>query len=326
MKNRIKKSAVAALGAAVAAVGLTSQAHASAPDGTVTYIISIDDNGFGAHTVGSFAIYAIDGTVNGTTVTPNSITANSGGVDGGLLDYNLIVTGANAGTLHDDIYSGSTYSGHTNAGKLNKSPYYSLDDFDGTNGNEPTGVEAGFTNSLLHHDDNSTQVAGGQDSAGPNAPNIADTQAGTPMAIMIFGLGQSAGNMKNFATSTTGNNPGTPSGLEINAAPASVAYSGPGTFTFGGNTYLNGLLVADGKYTAGSPPAINIPSSTTGLFAEYDEAASGGGYTAAGSATVITTITQTLTSSVPEPTSLGLIGLGAMGLLGRRRRRGLPLE
>jgi hypothetical protein len=283
----------------------------------------MNDDGFGDFTPNSFAIYAIDGTVTGTTVTPNSITANSGGVDGGIDNYNLIVTGATAGTLNDDIYSGTTYATHSGVGTglLRKNSYYQLTDA-ATQNNGPSTVEAGFTYGSLHLDNSSTEVAAGQDTVG-TPPSLANVNSSTNSTLIIFGLGQAAGNMQTFANSTTGNNPGLPSGTVLaSSSPKSVPYAGPGTFTYGGNTYLGGLLVADGKYVTGTPPTINTVTSTVGLLAAYDESYNGvGGFAGAGSSTVVAALTQTLTDSAPEPGSLGLISAGAVGLLARRRRR-----
>ena len=289
----------------------------------MTFVVSLNDDGFGDYVPNAFAIYAIDGTVTGTTVTPNSVTANGGGVDGGIDNYNLAITGATPGTLRDDIYSGTTYTTHSGAGSgmLRKSTYYNLTDSD-TQSNGPSGVEAGFTYGSLHHDNSSTQVAASQDTVGtpPSLNNVNGQNAST---LIIFGLGQNAGNMQTFANSTTGNNPGLPAGTVVSGSnPTSVPFAGPGTFTYGGNTYLKSLLVADGQYTTGAP-TINASTSTAGLLAAYDEAFNTtiGGFVGAGSSTVVAVMTQSLTDSAPEPTSLGLLSAGALGLMARRRRR-----
>jgi len=73
--------------------------------------------------------------------------------------------------------------------------------------------------------------------------------------------------MQTFANSTTGNNPGIPSGTQLSgSSPSTAPYAGPGTFTYGGNTYLSSLLVADGKYVTGTPPTINTATSTAGCW------------------------------------------------------------
>ena len=325
MKGRINKSTVVALSAAVAAVGVASHAQAqSAPDGTVTYIMSINDDGFGNVTPGSFAIYAIDGSVNGYTVTPN-ILAATGAVDGGIDNYDLNVTGGVVpGTLNDVLVNGSASASNPVASSVSSSNYYEL--WNPTRHSNTSFVEAGFTYGTLNNDDSSTIVGAGQDTVG-TPPSLAHVNAKTNATLIIFGLGQSAGDMLNFATSTTGNNPGTPAGTTIDSiTPYSAPYTAPGTFTYGGNTYLKSLLVADGQYVTGTPPTINTASSTVGLLAAYDETydTTAKGYDGAGSSTVLTVVTQTLTSSVPEPASLGLLTVGAMGLLARRRRRHAP--
>jgi hypothetical protein len=312
-----------ALGAAVAAVGVASHASAqSAPDGTVTYVMSINDDGFGDYVPGSFAIYAIDGTVSGFTVTPNQIAANSNGVDGGIDNFDLTVNGGVVpGTLRDDIYSGSTVAGHVNAGIVRASSYYQLTDAAQTSGLDST-IEAGVTYGTLHVDNSNTIVGAGQDTVG-SPPSLANVNAQNNATLIIFGLGQSAGNLRTFATSTTGNNPGTPAGTSVDGnVPKSYPFAGPvvNSTTYAPNTFITGLLIASGSYS-GSLPSIDMVNSTTGLLAAYDEPYSStvGGWMGAGSSTQLELLTQTL--GVPEPASVGLFGLGAMGLLGRRRRR-----
>jgi hypothetical protein len=329
MHGRIKKSTVMALGAAVAAVGVASHASAqSAPDGTVTYVMSINDDGFGDYVPGSFAIYAIDGTVSGLTVTPNQIAANGNQVDGGIDNYDLHVTGGIvANTLNDVPVNGSASAANPGASTVSSSNYYEL--WNPTSHSKTSFVEAGFTYGTLNNDDSNTQVGAGQDTVG-TPPSLAHVNAKTNATLIIFGLGQSAGDMKNFATSTTGNNPGIPAGTAVatGLAAASSPYAGPGTFTYGAQTYLNGLLIADGQFT-GTAPSINLASSTTGLLEAYGEAydTTAKGYDGAGASTVLALITQTLGGApVPEPASVGMLGIGAMGLLARRRRRGLEAK
>jgi hypothetical protein len=320
MKGRINKSTVVALSAAVAAVGVASHAQAqSAPDGTVTYIMSINDDGFGNVTPGSFAIYAIDGSVNGYTVTPN-ILAATGAVDGGIDNYDLNVTGGVVpGTLNDVLVNGSASASNPVASSVSSSNYYEL--WNPTRHSNTSFVEAGFTYGTLNNDDSSTIVGAGQDTVG-TPPSLAHVNAKTNATLIIFGLGQSAGDMQTFAQSTSGNNPGIPTGTAVATgfAAASYPYAGPGTVRFGPNLFLTGLLVADGQYS-GSVPTINLTNSTTGLLQAYDEPfdTMARGYDGAGASTQLALITQTL--GVPEPASVGLFGLGAMGLLGRRRRR-----
>ncbi len=276
---------------------LESRVLLSAPHGTVTFVMSINDDGFSDYTPNSFAIYAIDGTVNGTTVTPNSIQANNGGVDGGISNFNVIVGGATAGSLNDDIFNGTTYTAHSGSGtgQLASDTYYLLTD-SATGKKGPARVEAGFTYGILNNDNSSTEVAAGQDVVG-SPPSLHNATKGISSTLIIFGLGQSAGDMQNFATATTGNNPGVPSGTTFSGgAPASYPYAGPGTFTYGGNTYLSSLLVADGHYVTGTPPTIDTADSSAGLLAAYDEAfdTAAGGWDGAGSPTAIAVITQTL--------------------------------
>jgi hypothetical protein len=334
MISRFKKSTVIALGAAAAAVGVASHANAQAADGTVTYVMSINDNGFGQQTIGSFAIYAIDGTVSGSvgggwTVTPNSIAVNNNNVDGGIDNFNLIVNNAIHGTLNDDIFNGSTYASENSPftgygyGQLTEPGFYTLK----ANTTHTAGISAGFFAPNLHSDNGSTEVASGQDTAGAAPPTLANVLTGpnkTNLSLVIFGVGQSAGDISVFANVTNGAYPGSPTGTtQVGGVGASsVPFAGPGTVAFGANTYLTGTLVADGQYVVGGPtPTLDLGNSTTGLLAAYDEQMSGGGYTGAGSSTVLVEIDQTL--GVPEPASVGLFGLGAMGLLSRRRRKQL---
>jgi hypothetical protein len=278
----------------------------SAPAGTVTFVMSINDDGFGDYTPNAFAIYAIDGTVNGTTVVPNAVAANGGRVDGGIDNFDLVIAGATSGSLNNDIGNGTTYATHSGrgTGQLMSSDYYLLTD-SATESRGPSAVEAGFTFGPLYYDDGNVEVEAAQDTIG-SPPSLEGVRNANPSTLIIFGLGQSAGDMRSFADSSTGNNPGLPSGTTFDgAAPASYPYAGPGTFTFQGNTYLSSLLVADGHYATGTPPTINTAASSVGLLAAYDEAfdTAAGGWMGAGSSTVVATITQTLTPSTPPATN-----------------------
>jgi hypothetical protein len=326
MKGKIRKSTAIVLGTAAAAVGLASHASAQlAPEGTVTYIMSINDDGWGDYTPNSFAIYAIDGTIGPAGVIPNSIAANGNQVDGGIDNFDLHVSGAVPGSLNDDIVNGSTFAAHAGEGWLFAPSYYSLTDAAKTS-HKDSFVEAGFTEDALSDDNNSTTVGAGQDTTG-TPPSYKHVTSRSDATLIIFGLGQSAGDMLNFAESTTGNNPGIPAGTKIDfVTPYSSPYAGPGTFTFDGKTYLDGLLVADGQYVTGTPPSINLADSLTGLLMSYDEPFDtiAKGYDGAGSSTAQVVITQTL--RVPEPAGVGLLGIGAVGLMARRRRRTLEAK
>jgi hypothetical protein len=104
-------------------------------------------------------------------------------------------------------------------------------------------------------------------------------------------------------------------------------FSGPvlaGNPSFVQGLYLTGLLVAEGTYSPSNVPVLSDTSGTNiylqnVLYAAANEAYVDGGYTP--SAATPAFFGETL--GVPEPASVGLIGVGAMGLLARRRRREL---
>jgi hypothetical protein len=108
-------------------------------------------------------------------------------------------------------------------------------------------------------------------------------------------------------------------------SPGNNLFSGPSlapnpSFLFG--NYLTGLLVADGTYANGSLPMLSASGDLLNqniLFTNPYEAYNDGFQ---GEVAALTFMTETL--GVPEPASVGLIGVGAMALLARRRRRQAP--
>jgi len=84
------------------------------------------------------------------------------------------------------------------------------------------------------------------------------------------------------------------------------------------------LLVADGSYSPSNVPFLSDSGGTNVYLTNSLYAAAGepytNGYTPSGT---VATVLFGETLGVPEPASVGLIGVGAMGLLARRRRREL---
>jgi hypothetical protein len=109
--------------------------------------------------------------------------------------------------------------------------------------------------------------------------------------VLIYGMGQVAGNL----------NTSSPAGSTGGTAKTQPAYGAP-------------LLVATGTFTSGL--AFNSDNTfdkanvfLTGTTTDVETAG-------------IVTITQDI-NAVPEPTTLGVIALGAGAMLGRRKRRSI---
>jgi hypothetical protein len=278
----------------------------------------------------------VDGTVqstgSGTNAIPSGITL---GTDGGILGFGVEIS--NAVTLNDDIRNGSQASGHntlgTNGRLKGSGTYYTILATNSTSNGEAINVSAGFSNNLA---DTATSVAGQQIQVGVPPPSSTDflangnsniSSGGT--MIPIFGLGQTGGSMGgDFIKSVP--SPSASGYAYGSSTPASGKYvfSGPVLAVnpnSNGHLYLTSLLVAEGTYSSTLPTLLDtgstVPYLENELYAAPGEAYSaGGGYTSSSPAVVL--FTETLgTSAVPEPASLGLLTVGAMGLLARRRRR-----
>jgi len=332
MKSGIKKSTKIALAAAAAAVGVASQAHSQ----TITYVMAINDNGFGQYVPNDFAIYAIDGTVTlgaGSPLTQagdQQYAASNGiniGTDGGIVGYGVQVT--NAVTLRDIIQNGSTVTGHTAGGKngkLQTNTFYTILPTNATGGTTPTPVQAGFTYPLGL--DTISSIAGQQQQIDVPPPSYAQANsAGAATAIPVYGIGQTGGSMGgDFFYSAP-----TPDGTYVTGQGSGAPHTGKFVFSgpqltsnpqFPFGPYLTGLLIGQGTYVPGNLPSLyEVGGSSVALANGEFEAANetyNNGYDA------VSEVSQAFfgeTLGVPEPTSVGLIGVGAMGLLARRRRR-----
>jgi len=302
---------------------------------TITYVLAINDNGWGVYTPNSFAIYAVDGTVqtnsptNSTSMVPTGVTI---GTDGGILGYGVQV--ANAHTLRDDIQSGSLATGHTAGGKngkLQTNTFYQILPTNATGGTTPTNVQAGFTYPVGL--DTLSTIAGQQQQIDVPPPSPAQAaSAGGTTAIQVYGLGKTGGSLGGdfyySAPAASGYNYGSGTG-----APHTGKYTFSGPVTAvnpnsSGNLYLTSLLVGEGTFTTSLPSLYEVGASTVdlsnGLYTSSNETYNNG-YSGV-SSVAVAYFTETLgtSSPVPEPASLGLLTVGAMGLLARRRRRHAP--
>jgi hypothetical protein len=237
LSTRTTRSVGSALSILPASPALTHSVNPALNNPTVTYLLSINDNGSGVYQAGHFAIYVTDSTSDGNT---------------GLASYNL------------SLANGTTINNFSPRGLYDNGTSTTTDD------------QIGFT--LLRSGANTSPITGSQDTI--DYPNG---------VVLVYGFGQTAGNLAN-------NEPGGSTGSDGNPTQAS---------------YKAVLEIAKGTFSGLAPSFSNQANDTANDFVNNS-----------GASTEPTSLAfSTNTLSTPEPGSLSLLGIGAMGMLARRKRR-----
>jgi hypothetical protein len=243
LTTRTTRSAVAALSLASAGAS-PALAHSVAPavaTPTITYLLSVNDNGSGGYAAGEFAVYATD-----------SATAN--GTNYGIASYGFTL--ANATTV-------------TNYGP--QAQY-----FDESKGKVQS---IGFT----------------VDSSAANAANVTGSQDTVDYAqgsdvVLVDGIGQTGGNLANDASVPN---------FALGAG-TQTAYGAP-------------VELANGTFS-GLAPSFTSNSTAVGNYFDNPTSGSNPYFTDAASL-----VFETQTLGTPEPATLGLLGLGGVMMMRRRR-------
>lgn len=243
---------------AVAMVGLASASQAA----TVTFVLSIDDNGTGAAGVpvaapGHFAVYA----------------EASSGDNLGLAAYAAYITGMTT------VEADSPYGVY----KAKTSPLANVG-WTGSNGATINGSPSGLAGKITATQDTTD----------------------SPTGYLVMGFGQADGTINTVPTGYKAY-----ADTQDTLNPDDVG------------AYYAKFLIADGTYTAGTYPAWATNVADAPGANVFTLGTSGGVLSTipAGSVAQATVVTQVVGGApIPEPASLGVLALGGLALLARRRK------
>jgi hypothetical protein len=266
------------LAAAVAAVGASAALPQIGHAQTVTYILSLNDDGAGDPTAGSYAIYAAESGAG--TFGFDGIGVNVGGA-------------VNASDfLEDDLPDGTATAGSTNTVK--KAPSVVI------------GFNEGYGASY--------PIGGAQDT--PDLANSI-TGGKAPAAFLTYGVGQTVGSEDTAAIAVGGPTSkytasATSAGTDAFGQPVVVA---PGASSDVGAAFPAAVLVADGTFAAGETPAFIANNNSALLFIENGQSnfnAAGGNTESIGESGItfitqnlIPPVTSTVAADLDDPKSLG---------------------
>jgi hypothetical protein len=273
------------LAAAVAAVGASAALPQIGHAQTVTYILSLNDDGVGdtgSNGAGLYAIYAAESGAG--TFGFDGIGVNVGGV-----------TNA-ADNVEDDLPDGTATPGTTNpTSKTNKNPPSVIIGF-----NEGYGA--------------TYPIGGAQDT-----PDLANsiTAAKPPSAFLTYGVGQTPGTESTAAIAVGGAGSAytpSPTSTKVNAygAPLTIL---PTANADAGQTFPGAVLVADGNFSAGETPAFVLNNNSALLFVENGQSSfnAAGGNTVSIGESGITFVTQNFLSNPPQTIAADLDDPNSLG-------------
>jgi hypothetical protein len=290
-KFKLLATAVAAVGATLA---LPKAGHAQ----TVTYILSINDDGAG--NTGPAAETTADADTGATSgVSQYAIYAvESGTGTFGFAGLGVDVSGTSSSDfLENDLPAGTSTPGTTNTKKGAPS------------------VVIGFT----VKDAASFPIGGSQDTS------TLQGAFNPPAVFLAYGVGQTPGSLSATAHGLGGSGSGTKGSTYAPSTTAGVGADSygvsltllPNASADAGASFPGAVLVADGSYTLGSElPAFTNHDNSANLFTENGQSnfnPAGGNTVSIGEAG-ITFVTQTFAISTPPPVQLfNLVGTANNG-------------
>jgi len=264
MKHGAKRAGAAAvMGAAVAGLTQVKAAKAgtiapASSSPTVTYILSINDDGTGHYIPNQFAIYAVD---------------NSSSTNLGIANFSVNFTGYDAASI-------TTGTGST-----------------AVTYNTPQLMAPQAT--LLNHAKKAYSLgfSSNQNLDPNNGYSAVQPQGGNATQVLVFGFGQTAGNLAS-AIAAKGLNITSPGGIQSNSGDTSWGTNVDG--------YTNAGLLVQGNYSTATPA---FTTSTTYDTAEVFNSNSGNG-TVSGQVAV-REASQTLTPAVSHSALLTITATGS---------------
>jgi len=278
------------LAAAVAAVGATMALPKAGHAQTVTYILSINDDGVGDTGPAAESVTGTPGVSSYAIYAADSVGAGNYGIAGLGINVGGVST---SDFLENDLPAGTATPGSTNTKKGALS------------------VSIGFT----VKDAASFPIGGSQDTstlAGAYSP---------PAVFLAYGVGQTPGSMSAVAAGLGGSKsvytPSTTAGVGANSYGLPLTIQ-PGATADVGETFPGAILVADGQYVVGSELPTFLPNNNSvNLFTENGQANfnTAGGNTENIGESGITFVTQTyaFSTNTTPPTLFSLVGTGGNG-------------